>query len=56
MARRVQVTVEQNAEGRWHAFCREPECTWVQTPSEKTYVNQRATAHRREHRKADERG
>lgn len=50
MASRVQVRVEQLENGRWHAFCREPGCTWVQTPSEKTYVNYRARSHRAHHR------
>lgn len=45
-----KVAVKQNTAGQWIAFCREQDCPWVQSPSEKTYVNQRATAHRREHR------
>ena len=47
-----KVAVKQNTAGRWIAFCREPGCTWTQSPTEKTYCNQRATAHRAEHRKA----
>lgn len=64
MARRVRVVVQQltaadavgDAIGRWVAFCNEPHCVWAQSPSEKTYVNHRAAAHRREHREAVDRG
>jgi hypothetical protein len=35
---------------QWHAFCEEPDCDWRQPPDSKTYVNDRAKAHRREHR------
>lgn len=34
----------------WHAFCLERDCPWREGPGEKTYMNQRATAHRKEHR------
>lgn len=47
-----KVAVKQNTAGRWIAFCREDNCTWVQEPTEKTYANQRAKAHRRDHRES----
>lgn len=59
MARRVQVVVAEIIRGenvgKWIAFCREPGCTWTHSPHPKTYIEQRARAHRAEHRKAADR-
>lgn len=51
-----KVTVDETFNSRWTATCHEPNCTWRHAPDEKTYVSQRAKAHRREHRKAADRG
>lgn len=49
--RAPKVTVEP-VDGKWIGKCWEPGCPWAHRPDEKTYVNQRARAHRHEHRMA----
>ena len=51
-----KVEVYLGADGRWAAICREPNCPWAHTPHPKGYVEQRARAHRAEHRTAAECG
>lgn len=48
--RNPKVIVKDNYDGRWTAYCTEHRCTWSHDPDQKTYVNERARAHRSEHR------
>lgn len=49
--RAPKVTLKQ-VDDKWVAYCEEHLCTWAHRPDEKTYVQQRARAHRQEHRQA----
>lgn len=51
--RRPNVKVQQTFDSRWIATCEEPNCTWQHAPDvTKAYIEERARAHRRKHRKA----
>jgi hypothetical protein len=51
--KRPKVLLEQPADvDLYTARCSVPGCGWIEGPSVKTYMEQRATAHRREHRHA----
>lgn len=51
-----KVTVDPYDAARWVGTCHEPDCNWEHRPDSKTYVKNRASVHRQEHRaKAAER-